>query len=124
VPEFVDAFGPEAPGGAAPPIDRPSCERDERISWTEAERYVNQKVAVIGAVTDVEDGREGATLRIGQTEDEIPVTVHITESALDRMQGAPGEMFGNDAVCVIGVLQDVGDSIRVVVNEPDDISEF
>ncbi len=41
VPEFVDAFGPEAPGGAAPPIDRPSCERDERISWTEAERYVN-----------------------------------------------------------------------------------
>ena len=124
VPEFIDAFGPEAPADDTTPVDRTSCEQDERIAWTEARRYVNQKVAVIGAVTSVESGHDGATLTIGRTEDEIPVTVFITENAVDRMPEAPGEMFGDNAVCVIGVLQAVDAEIQVVVDEPADITRF
>ena len=123
-PEFVDALPPVAPGGGTNPIDRPSCERTERISWTEADNYVDQKVAVIGTVSDIDEDGSGATLTVGRTEDETPVTVLITESALSRLPDTPENLFGDDAICVIGVLQDTGDEIRVVVNEPADISAF
>lgn len=123
-PEFIEAFPPQSPQGDAMDA-RAICARDGRISWADAEDYVNQRVAVLGPVTGVSEDQTGtAELTLGQTEDETPITVVITATAKRGMPAPPQELYGGEVVCVVGVLQATGTQIKVFVNQPSDISAF
>lgn len=123
-PEFVDAFPAEAPQGE--PMDAATaCGRAERISWADAEDYVESRVAILGPVTEIQEGADGSSeLTLGRTEDETPVTVVVTQTAKRGLPAPPEELFGGEVVCVVGVLQAVGTQIEIFVNEPTDISIF
>ena len=122
VPEFVDAFPPDSPEGEA--MDSGSaCARDERISWADAETYIDQRVAVLGPVNGIENMEDGsAEITLGTTEDETPVIVILTQTAKRGMPAPPEALFQDEVVCVTGVLSAVGTRITVFVNEPSDIA--
>lgn len=123
-PEFIDAFPAESPDGEAMSSSE-SCEGDNRISWADAETHVNERVAILGPVTEITEDPDGTTeLRLGVTEDETPVTIQLTQTAKRAMPAPPEELYSGQVVCVVGVLQAVGTQIEVFVNQPSDITIF
>jgi hypothetical protein len=115
---------PLSPGNTGP---APSCETgdDFRISWGDAEQNLNTKVAMIGPVSALRTEDDGSVvLEIGDVEElptAKPVTVLLTSNVLGRLPANPEMLYANEAVCVIGVPQRLGDGIRLTINEPSEI---
>jgi hypothetical protein len=106
----------------------PSCTRGNsfRVSWADADENLNQKIALLGPVAEVVPGERGAIiLEIGDVEQQPtlqPILVRLTASTLARLPGDPSDLYLGNAICVIGVPQQVGEDIQITVNEPTEIT--
>ena len=114
--------GLPAPGagqGGADTIEASCQDATRRISWADAEQNLNQRIAVVGPVLEVVGDVE--EIRLGQeVGDEQPITLTFAGEAADNVPFEAGELT-NATVCAIGLVQQDGDRLTMVINEPADI---
>jgi hypothetical protein len=114
----------QLPSAVATPLDW--CVPDGSISWADVDENLNEKVAFVGPVTDVQLDDARATLLIGRPDAgyEETVEVILTEWLLTTAKADPLALFANQTVCVRGVPQRIDGELRVVVNSQNDISVY
>lgn len=117
-----DALGPESPdGNDGVTVD--SCNSPERVSWIDAVDHINTRIALVGPVTDIRQDDEGRTeLIVGQEANEAePVALVLTQNFVGRSPAPPEELYGDETVCAIGVVQRIDGQLQIVLNRPTDI---
>jgi hypothetical protein len=112
---------PAAPPG---PIETthsaPSCAPGATISWADAPRYVNQRVTMIGPVSQVTSSENEAQLELGIGPGEH-VEVQLLSNALPPRSIPPREVFANKVACVYGVVQRINGVLSVIIDKPADV---
>ena len=110
-------------GGGTGAVD--SCSSSNHVSWDDAANHLDQKVALVGPVMDVQSSSQGvATVTIGYGNTGKPVTVVLTSSMASRLPQTPQQLYSGKTLCVIGVLQAVGKNYQMVADQPSDISVY
>lgn len=119
----LEVYPPELP-----PVDTNgaarfnSCSADEAVSWSDAGSHVGVEVGLIGPVEEVTEDDQGFQLVIGQEAADPPaVHVRVVQSGDPAFAGDVTEIFSDEQVCVVGVIQEDGDGLQMVINERSDI---
>lgn len=116
----ADSQDGSQPSRFVPPTSRPSCKA--AISWVDAERYVDKRVALIGTVVQVTiEPNEDVQLILGVGPDD-PVFVYLPASAVRRLPAPPRQVYEENTVCVVGVIEKLGDQLQIRVSDADDIT--
>lgn len=92
-----------------------------RVSIDSVNNHIGKTVIVCNEVFGVKTTEKITYINLGAAYPTSPLTVLIFTKDLVNFPETPEKLYGNQQVCVTGVLKEYKDKAEIVISKPEDI---